>query len=385
MVFLIEILLFLISFDFLGRGSRIQLLLLGLTLIDIVQKRKVVVNIKTALIYLYIISYAITALFKGFLSLTFISTNLACPFIMNYWGKEIFNRTSFSENQLRKECYIVYSGFFLMGLIALLYSISRGLSSRMEVYSLWGGLRTHNTGIQQTAYFILPESLIVYHIIFVKNKIAKLIGLLAGVASIINCLFFASRSGLYIAVIANIAALLVLASQGTAKKRFGIVLGVIIAATIISLMYINNSFGVADFWQNSNLYERIYVTQSGIDTQSRPEKWFMGLQELMKEPFGSDYQYAHNFWIDVALQGGIVTGVILVTYSIISVKDVFYFSFRAKDISSKSKMFVFALYGGVILAFMVEPMMQSLPLLVGTLFFLDAAIREYNIRYLGGL
>ena len=41
MVLMIEILMFAISFNFLGMGSRIQLILLAVTLVDILKKNEV--------------------------------------------------------------------------------------------------------------------------------------------------------------------------------------------------------------------------------------------------------------------------------------------------------------------------------------------------------
>ena len=265
-----------------------------------------------------------------------------------------------------------------MGLFALLYSMSHGLTNRMEVYSIWGGAANHNSGIQQTIFFLLPESLILYFIVYGGKTLTKAVGILASMMSIVNILYFAGRSGFAIILIANSAAIVFYLYQGTAKTRTRTILIVAIVAAVVTLLYATNTFGLQTIWQQSNMYNRLYLSKSGLNSKSRSEMWVTGLQELFKSPFGSDFKYAHNFWIDIALEGGLPTGILLLIYSFMSLKDVYQFVFKNTNISAKTRMFILALYMGTISAFMIEPMMQSLPLLVGNLFFMDSAIYEYN-------
>lgn len=378
MTLFVEILLFLISFNFMGRGSRIQLVLLGVTLIDIIKRRSIIIELKSAVMYCFLISYMVSAVMKGYFSLTFASTHVMCPFMMYYWGREIFEKSIYSEKQLRKEFYIIFAGFFVMGLLSLLYCITNETGSRMEVYSIWGG--TANSGIQQTIFFVLPESLILYFMLFGGKFSTKCLGISAGVSSIVNILYFAGRSGFAIILLANTVTLMMFFLQTSAntRRKTTMIGSVMIIAMII--MFNSNVLGVKSIWLDSNMYDRLYVNQYGLESKSRIEMWATGLQELAKNPFNSTFKYAHNFWIDIALEGGIITGVLLVLYSMISLIDVYRMILKNKSISIKTRIFIASLYAGTFAAFMVEPMMQSLPLLTGNLFFMDSAISAYNIR-----
>lgn len=377
MVFIVEVLMFCISFNIGGKGYRLLLLLLCVTGADILAKRELEVNRKLGVLALFLVSYAMMLTIQGQIGMTIISSRIAFPFMMWYWGRELCRKSSHSEKNFRRVCYIIFSGFFLMGLYALIYSMINDVSDRMNVYNIWGGYANHNSGVQQTIFFLLPESLILYFIVYGGK--GRWLGLLTVFSAIVNTLFFAGRSGFAIMAIANAAALLFYLCYCSRKKRLIVIAIVCLVIIVFVLMFINDTFGIASAWQNSNMYERLtQIDKNGDSSDSRPEKWLKGLKALAESPFGSDYRYAHNYWIDMALEGGCITGLLLIIYTAMSFHSLLIF-IRSKKITQQTRVFVLSIYVGTIASFMIEPMMQSLPLLVGNLFFLDSAIDEFNL------
>lgn len=378
MVFIVEVLLFCISFNIGGLGYRLSLLLLGVTAVDILAKNcNADVNRKLGLIMLFAISYAVMLLVQNELSMTTLSSRIAFPIMMWYWGRELSRQNNHSEKRFRKELYLIFSGFYLMGLFALLYSIANNVNDRMNVYNIWGGFENHNSGIQQTIFFLLPESLLVYFALYGGK--GKWIGFLAFASAVINILFFAGRTGFAIMALVNGAALIFYLHYCSSGTRIKVVTIILVIAIILVILFMNNTFGIATIWEASNMHDRItQIDKNGDESDSRQEKWEKGLQALLESPFGSDFKYAHNYWIDMALEGGWITGLILVIYTVASGFSFIKFAKNAK-ITRQTRLFMISLYMGTIASFMVEPMAQSLPLLVGNLFFMDSAIDEYNV------
>ncbi len=378
MVLIVEVLLFCISFNIGGLGYRLLLLLLGVTAADILAKHgKVEVNRKFVVIVLYLLSYAILLIVQNALSMTVLSSRIMFPVMMWYWGRELSRQNNHSEKSFRKEIYLIFSGFYLMGLFALLYSIANNVNDRMNVYNIWGGFEKHNSGIQQTIFFLLPESLLVYFV-FYGGK-GKWIGFLTVASAIINILFFAGRTGFAIMALVNGTALILYLHYCPSSTRIKVVTIILVIAIILVILFINNTFGIATIWEASNMHDRMnQIDKNGDESDSRQEKWEKGLQALFESPFGSDFKYAHNYWIDMALEAGWITGLLLIIYTVASGFSFIAFAKNAK-ITRQTRLFMISLYMGTIASFMVEPMAQSLPLLVGNLFFMDAAIDEYNV------
>ena len=376
MVHIVEVLLFCISFNIGGLGYRLPLLLLYITVADILAKQgKIDVNRKLGLIVLFVTSYAVMLLIQDEMEMTILTSRIAFPLMMWYWGRELSRKTNHSEKNFRKELYLIFSGFFLMGLFALLYSMANNVSDRMNVYSIWGGFEKHNSGIQQTIFFLLPESMLLYFALYGGK--GKWIGFLTFASAITNVLYFAGRTGFAVMALANGAALIFYLHNCSSRTRIRVVAIILVIVVILVILFINNTFGIATIWNSSNMHERMnQIDKNGDD--SRQEKWAEGLQALLESPFGSNFRYAHNYWIDIALEGGILTGLFLVMYTIASCFSLIKFA-KNKKFTQQTRLFVVSLYVGTMASFMVEPLMQALPLLVGNVFFMDSAIDEYNV------
>lgn len=375
----VKMLLFSISLNLLGRGSKLLIVLLAITALEIMGNRRWRMSAKTGVLIMGLLVYSLSAFMNGFLSVTFLSTHIVCLFLFSYWGRELCVCSKYSEEELRKSIGLVFCGFVVMGTYSLIYSIINGIETRMEIPNMWGG--NPNSGIQQTVFFVLPESLLFYYLFVEDKKAIKLVGIISGVLSVVNILYFSGRSGAGIIAIANCIALIVYWKNTNGLSRLKLLTIIVIGILAVYFMWNATDSRLVEIWKQSNMYDRLYVTKSGVESDSRLATWSIGIQEVLKAPWGSKFRYAHNFWIDLALEGGIITGLLFVVYSLMSIKDTIVFVKKAKC-SYKTKVFVASVYTGVITAFMLEPMMQSLPLLVGSLVFMDAAINETNRMYM---
>ena len=124
-VLTIQLLLFSISINLDGKGSKILLVLLAITLVDILRNRCCHLRGKTIVLLLGLVSYTMIAMMNGFASISFISTHIVSPFLLSYWGRELLINRKNSEQNLRRNILLVFGGFVVMGIYSLLYGRSQ--------------------------------------------------------------------------------------------------------------------------------------------------------------------------------------------------------------------------------------------------------------------
>lgn len=72
-------------------------------------------------------------------------------------------------------------------------------------------------------------------------------------------------------------------------------------------------------------------------------------------------KYAHNMWLDVGKQTGIIPCALLVTFFIINLKNL-YKLIKNNEVSNNLKVLLIGVYTAVLLNLFVEPILQGEPL-----------------------
>lgn len=112
---------------------------------------------------------------------------------------------------------------------------------------------------------------------------------------------------------------------------------------------------------------------------SRSQLLFTVLERIFEHPLGNvdqyydTFHYAHNFWVDIGRQVGILPMVLYIIYTIIVFKDV-YKIHRASDIKINTKILIVGVYFSCISIFMIEPILEGNPWLFYSLCIIDGGI-----------
>ncbi|MBM3206615.1 MAG: hypothetical protein FJZ43_03270 [Candidatus Staskawiczbacteria bacterium] len=141
------------------------------------------------------------------------------------------------------------------------------------------------------------------------------------------------------------------------------------------LIFIGLSLVNFDFFNESTIYERLFVLDSdkGI-LKSRSEIWDIGLEEFLNRPdgdihfsgFEGGYRYAHNFWLDVGLRSGYIVLLLLTISTVLYLTNLA--ALLKKTFLLETKMIFLFLSVAIFSTFMVEPIMEGY-----TLFFCSYA------------
>lgn len=106
------------------------------------------------------------------------------------------------------------------------------------------------------------------------------------------------------------------------------------------------------------------------------------LSQMFDFPFGGyrmnlGLAYAHNLWIDVLYAAGLIPFLFLLTYTLKSIINLISIlnidSMNNKDF----KIFIFSIFVGYLLNFMVEPILEGVPYMFLSFCLFNGMIRKY--------
>lgn len=369
------LMIFLVGFDFMGQGSKLQIILLGYALLNMPRNLKI--SSMEWLLLLYVIACAVGRIISGVgLTITYISTNLVAPILMFSTGKMMVTNSK-GNKQVKYAMLSVFSGFVLQAFIVLSRSIVSGQAYRLAISSMWG---VEYTAIQQIMYATAATSLGIYFIAYAERRGERILGIIFFALSMVNSVYFASRSGLYVMVI--VFAVFLVQNVFWRKKLVVVKRLIYLAVSLVVLLGIMQLLELLDIkaiWESTNLYDRLFVTRAGLDATGRVQQWQTGLSYLLQHPLGYEYQYAHNMWIDLGLECGVFAMLLLVAYTLVSVRDIIRLQ-KLPDADMNIQCIAMCLTVGHLVAFCVEPALQGVPLLVSMLFALNGIVRGYLVK-----
>lgn len=116
------------------------------------------------------------------------------------------------------------------------------------------------------------------------------------------------------------------------------------------------------------------------DAGGRTDRWEMGLLMLLASPNGYEFEaYAHNFWLDFGREGGLISCVVLIIFSLYALASG-YLSTKRKNIPSylSSSIFVYSIMFPI--AFFTEPVHVGCPVAMYGYFIFTGMVVELNRR-----
>lgn len=159
-------------------------------------------------------------------------------------------------------------------------------------------------------------------------------------------------------------------------KSYLFVFGIVLTALLLVL---NNVGGMRDWIMNSNFSQR-FETQEIVE-DIRFERKISYVIHMIKFPFGGGALkayvggYAHELYLDVFSDVGIVGYLLVIAVVVITVINVIKF-IKMKDFAIDTKAMVLCVFMGINIVFFLEPILQGEPWFFCVFCFLSGALRK---------
>lgn len=214
--------------------------------------------------------------------------------------------------------------------------------------------------------------------VFIPTKIAEIkktrqYYIILAVVAEICTLHYVSRTGVAILVIAFILGLLLL--SGVSRRTAAVILAVAI------LYYLLQYTAIAGVFADREIEGSDMASAGG-----RSSRWLLGLTMLLANPSGFstlEMTYAHNFWLDYGMEGGLYAFLLMVLFSIMGLWKVImlYFKKVAPDYVGVSALIFTTIF---LASIFTEPIHKGSLAMMYTYFLFTAMVVELCRRVKSG-
>ena len=318
------------------------------------------VDKKAFFIILFSVLYVIMCILQGMNSSSgLMACILVAPITFYMFGKTVVANAAKPTHLL-----------IILGIVALVFSAELYYRTIIDVQAYGYVKISHHLGdrldieddFAATLYALNASlGLVGFSIFFSKYRKKWLLTFLYTalfVLSFISVTHLVSRTG----VVVMVMTLVVLALYNIMDRKHSNLMPVILVGIIVAIGY----FILSD---TGGMIDVVFAYQdkgsvSGSDiasASSRVGRWLFALRNLFSHPLGwsdiaRDY-YAHNLWFDVDRIAGIIPFVLLVTVTVLSIKDVMVI---IKTHDKTVVPVVLAFYVAISLCCFVEPVIEGL-------------------------
>ncbi len=329
----------------------IYLISLGKDIFQLTDKSSVV-------LIMFSLIYAIFYAFDPTSGVQYIGIYALFPFAFYLLGKHISSKFK-DSNELSNLFLIVAVIYSSIALISVLSNIINYgfIALDRDVPSIWGNTQ-NATG---TAVYLFANMCIPAILLFsfkTRKKVYNIVLIAIYIASIACVLRLGSRTQIIISLLTLIASILFLFTSVSVKNKILIVVSVLVLINL-AISYLNLDF-------NSDLLSayagRMESKEYGAATAGgRTQRWALSIEYLFKEPLGwsvKEFGLSHNLWLDVARTGTVISFILLIIYTIISLKNTFsLLQNKLENLAFKNQVLVYTM--GFMLQFFVEPIMEG--------------------------
>lgn len=373
-----RLLLFLCANDFFWYGSYFIVLLLLYNIV--IDKKFAVIKINSITFICLIlasISYGVLLLYNDFYTTLSKSTfflRVIGPPSLFYIG---YSRGFKGYLSLKKDIMIIVFAIFTHGFLNVI------INRNVDVLLLQGRYyqdiyRGIVSATLQNLMFIFTSALLFYFLVYEKQKKMKILGIFTGIFGIYGSINNASRTILVLVIFIFFICLffnLYLKYGLLGVIRAGVIMSVLIFLAIVVVRF--NLFGIQEWYTKTPLGRRMQgeLVEADLLKNSRWTYAKQILEMILDYPLGKipSEHYAHNFWIDIAKETGILPFVFYGLFIISSLKNVFIY-IRKNYLKKERIIFIGSLIFISVVIFFIEPIMQASPLTFGIYCFLIGGV-----------
>lgn len=338
-----------------------------------------------AIIIAFSAVYGLISYYYGLLTPLSFIRQVYYPFALFMLGN-LLVRKDYSYKKTYTFLFSIIAGSSLYGALSLYNATYRlGIPAEFRTaVDIWNGAQIAATGLN--SYVSLGLCLL--PIIFLSSKKEKnikwrFISLLAFIASAFATIQLANRTGILI-VVASVILVAVLSKKTKSFMRNSVVSILLIG--LGAVIYITDTFGVKSWWENSLVYSRFLESSLGDDP--RFEAWSLAITGLFDHPMGGrltdvGIYYAHNTWLDIGVDGGVISLVLFGVFTLTSI--VILYQFLKIKHPPTLKVLIISIHAGFFITFLFEPVMQGLMDYFTFYCFLVGVLLRINIDKINSL
>lgn len=315
----------------------------------------------------------------GFPEISTFSLRFVAPIVMMYLGIYIGKKDF--EYVRRTILCIAFAGS-IHGVLNV-YN-NRGVDilaiAGRQYRDIYGGVVS---GTLQNLYFIVSSSLLFYFMVYIRDKRLRVMGVIVGFSGIIASIINASRTMIYLTILMFLLSLFIYLYMnyglGSAVVRY-ISLAILGASVVVCVLWLD-LFGVQEIFANSALGRRGSHEGSSVSDNLRWKYAGDILKLLPYYPMGKiEYEhYAHNLWVDIAKETGIIPFVLYIVFSIKSIKELFLY-LRNKVNRIEEKVLFFSVVSSYTIVFFTEPIMVGAPIAFSLFAYVIGCMLSLNHR-----
>lgn len=355
-----NILLLMISSNFFEIYSILIIILMILlsTYIYIKHKKIIPLNIESLFLIIFSLSYTLISIKYTnkidiiILIIPFFS--YCCGYMLAY---------IFKKDKIEKYILLIVFGLFIHAMLNYITNFNTFTRNTVDIW-----LKVNYAATLQGTMIVLMMSLLYYVIFYVKRFYLKLIIYICILFALLYDLVLATRTTLIISI-ATFLLCYIYDSISKKKinnmiKKFSIVIFIIF---IFFTIYVTNLFNVKNMLENSNLFNRFSDEYTEVSDYSRINTQIMILGQIFEYPLGGnkmhlgELKYAHNMFLDISNAVGLIPFVSIIIYYIINIKKLLKI-LRNNKYEKKLKILLLSIYFATLANFMVEPIIQGIPL-----------------------
>ncbi len=304
------------------------------------------------------------------------------PGIMYYYGASIAG----DGIQRLKTCILFISGgSFLHGFGNIIKNRNVDfLQIHGRYYNdIYGGTVS---GTLQSLFFIVACSLLFYFIFNEMNRLLKVGGVICVIIAMYGSIKNASRTLLLVTALIFFAAMLFYLYEKfgflTAGMYFGGILLAIVLTVGISIKL--NLFHVQELYAKSAIAQRSAMYGSNSNSLTQNSRWTYAKDVLRLLPshlFGNkSYPYfAHNLWVDIAREAGIIPFVLYIRYILLALNHGIQI-LKTDKVEVFDKIFFATTVLGYFLIFFTEPVIQGSPISFSIFCFIVGGISSLMLQ-----
>jgi hypothetical protein len=252
---------------------------------------------------------------------------------------------------------------FAIGFCFTSFISTIGYDQFQEYYIPMGRNDTLITPVLINGYNVIAVSLIFYGLYYENIKLKKILILIIGILSVYISIHTAKRTVLLVAVIVLVMNIMLFSD-------FKKIISMSIIAVTVGVMFL---LANTDTWA---IFMRGKKDNMDVAQDVRFAIWKVYLSEMFSHPFSGDkivnpyHIYAHNLFLDVYIQHGILTMIILILIYIYHFYKLYILFKKSKVVELKNKIFFLSISIGLFLNEMTEPAYDGFPYLMYIHFFI---------------
>ncbi|MEK3987463.1 hypothetical protein MHB77_29460 [Paenibacillus sp. FSL K6-3166] len=306
----------------------------------ILLKSRFKIDLQQSVLIIFSIVFSTVLSNYGLRDSNIVFLNLISPIAFYIFANNLSKRNN--QNKTLKIMLLIAASLSLFGFLSVVNTRGIELGWR-GVVSIWGGNITA-TGVN--TYLSLGLSLLPL-ILLSKNKKIRLISLVLFSVSLYSMFALGNRTGLLIIALSVVCSFLFTGNLTGKKLSIGTI---ILLSSFLFYQYLNTTM-IGDRLSSGSFF-----------SDPRFQAWRIALTGLADHPFGGKLtvlplSYAHNMWLDVGHEAGLIPMILLLVFTLLSLKKLIFI--LKSDSPLDIKIIFICFFVAFFVTFFLEPIMEG--------------------------